>query len=136
MDKPTIQALVWQAADQLFTEGSRPTVANVREITKRGSAGTINEALKGWWHHLSRQIAATEKRPDLPEPIVAAMLQLWDAALTQANTTLLTQQEEAARQVQRAQALQEEAVIAKEQAEQRCVTLQSQTRELTAAQTK
>ena len=31
----TIQEAVWQAAESLMSQGIRPTVANVREITQR-----------------------------------------------------------------------------------------------------
>ena len=78
----TIQEAVWQAAESLMSQGIRPTVANVREITQRGSAGTINDSLKEWWQDLAKRINVNAIHPDIPEPVVAVMQQLWHVALT------------------------------------------------------
>ena len=118
MNKQTIQSAVWQAADQLFAQGIRPTVVSIREITQRGSAGTINASLKDWWSHLSQQIAATDKRPNVPEPIVESLRQLWSAALEQADIALTSHRQEADRLVKEAQGRLAEAVVAQESAQQ------------------
>jgi chromosome segregation ATPase len=126
MDKPTIQAAVWHAADQLFAEGIRPTVANIREITKRGSAGTINQALKDWWHDLSRRVSSNERRPEVPKPVADAMCQLWSASLDRAEHALHAHRENAERQANDAKALQAAAEKRSEQAEQRSRMLEQQ----------
>ena len=80
--------LVMQAADALFKDGIRPTVANIRKITQRGSATTINQALHEWWYALSERITAAESRPDIPEPVFQLASDLWTKALHQADHTL------------------------------------------------
>lgn len=126
MDKPTIQAAVWRAADQLFSAGIRPTVANIREITQRGSAGTINQALKDWWRDLSCRVSTSERRPDIPEPVADAMRQLWACSLDRAEHALHAHREDADRQVNEAMALLAGAEQSKEQAIQRCRVLEEQ----------
>lgn len=126
MEKPTIQTAVWRAADQLFADGVRPTVANIREITKRGSAGTINQALKDWWHDLSHRVTKTERRPDVPEAVADAMCQLWTVSLDRAEHALRTHRENAERQVSEAQALQSDAEKRRTQAELRSRMLEQQ----------
>lgn len=126
MDKPTIQAAVWHAADQLFSAGIRPTVANIREITKRGSAGTINQALKEWWRDLSCRVSAQERRPDVPEPVAEAMCQLWATSLDRAEHALQTYREDAKKQVMQAKAQHALADTSRAQAEERCRSLEEQ----------
>jgi hypothetical protein len=126
MDKPTIQAAVWHAADQLFAAGIRPTVANIREITKRGSAGTINEALKDWWRDLSYRVSTRERHPDIPEPVADAMHQTWTLALECAEQALLSYREDADRQIREAHSLQSVAEQSHEQAMHRCQQLDQQ----------
>lgn len=132
MNKQTIQSAVWQAADQLFAQGVRPTVVSVREITKRGSAGTINASLKDWWAHLSQHIAASDKRPDVPEPIVESLRQLWSAALAQADIALLSHRQESERLVEEAHARQAEAFAAQEKAQLQCAEFAVKIKELTS----
>jgi chromosome segregation ATPase len=126
MDNPTIQAAVWHAADQLFAAGIRPTVANVREITKRGSAGTINQALKDWWRDLSSRVSSRERRPDVPEPVADAMCRLWATSLDRAEHALLAYREDADRQVTEAKALLVTAEKSRGQADIRCRMLEEQ----------
>ena len=83
MRTKSIHDAVWQAADQLMTQGIRPTVANVREITQRGSAGTINDALKDWWQDLAKRMSVHSIHPDIPETVASVMQQLWQLALTE-----------------------------------------------------
>lgn len=132
MNKQTIQSAVWQAADQLFAQGMRPTVVSVREITKRGSAGTINASLKDWWAHLSQQIATSDKRPDVPEPIVESLRQLWTAALEQADIALLSHRQESERLIKEAQERQADALAAQEAALQQCTEFAAKIKELTS----
>ncbi|MBH1969863.1 hypothetical protein FK216_01465 [Moraxellaceae bacterium AER2_44_116] len=99
----TIQEAVWQAAESLMSQGIRPTVANVREITQRGSAGTINDSLKEWWQDLAKRINVNAIHPDIPEPVVAVMQQLWHVALTHGESAFDKFKEEAQLQVDNAQ---------------------------------
>jgi flagellar biosynthesis GTPase FlhF len=130
MDKPTIQAAVWHAADQLFAAGIRPTVASIREITKRGSAGTINQALKDWWHDLSCRVSDRDRRPDIPEPVADAMCQLWAASLERAERSLHVHRVDAERQVKEASASQAAAERSAEQAQRQCRLLEEQLADL------
>ena len=78
----SIQEVVWQAADELMAQGVRPTVANVREITQRGSAGTINDALKEWWQQLAKRISLQQQvEAQIPEEIIGLVQQFWQQAL-------------------------------------------------------
>lgn len=87
MRQLTIQEVVWQAADQLMAQGIRPTVANVREITQRGSAGTINDALKVWWQNIAQRISLQQQiQAELPSEISHLMQQLWQQALVAGET--------------------------------------------------
>lgn len=82
MRQLTIQEIVWQTADQLMAQGIRPTVANVREVTQRGSAGTINDALKVWWQNIAKRISLQQQiQAELPAEISHLMQQLWQQAL-------------------------------------------------------
>ena len=91
MRTQTIQDAVWQAADQLMAQGIRPTVANVREITQRGSAGTINDALKDWWQELAKRMSVQSVHPDLPDTVAALMQQLWQLALIELRNATKTE---------------------------------------------
>lgn len=82
MHSQSIQDAVWKAADTLMAQGVRPTVANVREITQRGSAGTINNILKDWWQQLAKRIALQQHvDAQLPQEIIGLVQQLWQQAL-------------------------------------------------------
>jgi chromosome segregation ATPase len=132
MDKPTIQSAVWHAADQLFADGIRPTVANIREITKRGSAGTINQALKEWWHDLSRRVTTSEQQLDVPDAVADAMRNLWAASLERAENALLAYKEDAERQVAEAKSLHAAAEARSKQTEEQNHALEKQIDELHA----
>lgn len=125
---PTLdtRVLVKQTADELLAEGIRPTVANVRSRTGRGSASTINAALKDWWQELSRRQAAQRNRPELPAPVLEAADRLWEAALLQAHEALSAYRLEAQRKVEEAQAVASAATEAQHVAEARVSTAERQ----------
>ncbi len=101
---PSLQQVVWKAADQLMAQGIRPTVANVREITRRGSAGTINDALKDWWQHLSERLNNRIPRPDVPEPVIELTRQLWEMSLAHGEQAFGALREECLTETQTAKA--------------------------------
>lgn len=82
------RTLVRQTADTLLSEGIRPTVANVRSRTGRGSAGTINAALQEWWQELAARLAQLERHPEIPQAVFRIADEVWKAALEQAEATL------------------------------------------------
>ncbi|MFB9885135.1 DNA-binding protein [Balneatrix alpica] len=90
MDKTRTYDLVFQVADTLLTEGVRPTQQNVRERMGRGSLTTINKALNVWWAELGQRMAEPSV-PNLPEPLVKNMQQLWRDAVFYARDQLANQ---------------------------------------------
>ncbi len=91
---PSIQPAVWPAADQLMAQGIRPTVANVREVTRRGSAGTINDALKDWWQDLAERLSNRIPQPDVPQPVIDMTRELWAKSLAHGEQAFAALREE------------------------------------------
>jgi len=121
-DNPPVEntrALVKRVADELLVEGHRPTVANVRARTGRGSAGTINAALKEWWLDLAARIARVESHPGVPEAITESTSRLWSAALAEAHEALAAYREEADEKVTQAEENAETTLLVCQQAEER-----------------
>lgn len=118
------RVLVKRVADELLAEGHRPTVANVRARTGRGSASTINAALKEWWQELARRIAEARARPDVPSPLLEVADHLWTAALDQAHQALAGYREEADKQVAEATETTRATLLARDEAEKRTSELQ------------
>lgn len=111
------RTLVKRVADELLTEGVRPTVASIRSRIGRGSASTINQALHEWWQELSRRLAAAHSRPDLPQPVAKAADQLWDTALEHADKALAEYRSEADGKVAKAAEIADAALLARNDAE-------------------
>lgn len=124
MSAPSIQDAVWKAADQLMSQGVRPTVANVRAITLRGSAGTINDALRDWWQDLAKRISNRNPAPDVPEPVLKLSRELWDLALAEGARAYQAYRDEAEQLVSAA----EQARIAAENAQQELLVQLTETR--------
>lgn len=125
-DSPPVEntrALVKRVADELLVEGHRPTVANVRARTGRGSAGTINAALKEWWLDLAARIARVESHPGVPEAITESTSRLWSAALAEAHEALAAYREEADEKVIQAEENAKTALLSCQQAESRYAAL-------------
>lgn len=136
---PSIQQAVWQAADELMSQGQRPTVASVREITRRGSAGTINDALKVWWENLAERLSNRIPQPEVPEPVVELTRQLWERALVHGEKAFEQMRTEALEQVRVAGEDRHAALSALEQSglryqelEQRYAALEAGEREMLA----
>jgi chromosome segregation ATPase len=83
---------VFSAADALLVEGHRPTIDRVRLRLGRGSPNTINEHLDRWWGHLGARLRDLPggALPGVPEPVAKALVQLWTAALREAQQMLAT----------------------------------------------
>lgn len=122
----TIQEAVWQAAESLMSQGIRPTVANVREITQRGSAGTINDSLKEWWQDLAKRITVNAVHPEVPEPVVAVMQQLWHVALSHGESAFDKFKADAQQQVDSAQQAKIAALERLQKQENQMTHLQAQ----------
>lgn len=131
---PSIQQAVWKAADQLMAQGVRPTVANVREVTRRGSAGTINDALKDWWQDLAERLSNRIPQPDVPEPVIDMTRQLWEMSLKHGEEAFKTLREESLEQARKAEDERQLAVQALEQQRHRLEDLQARTEHLQAAE--
>lgn len=131
---PSIQQAVWKAADQLMTQGVRPTVANVREVTRRGSAGTINDALKDWWQDLAERLSNRIPQPDVPEPVIEMTRQLWEMSLKHGEEAFKTLREESLEQARKAEDERQLAVQALEQQRHRLEDLQVRAEHLQAAE--
>ncbi|MBV0931805.1 DNA-binding protein [Marinobacterium weihaiense] len=74
-----------EVADQLLSEGIRPTQQNVRERLGSGSLTTINRALNDWWHTLAARIQRRNEHPELPEPVIQLADKTWNRALAYAE---------------------------------------------------
>jgi hypothetical protein len=131
---PSIQQAVWKAADQLMAQGVRPTVANVREVTRRGSAGTINDALKDWWQDLAERLSNRIPQPDVPEPVIEMTRQLWEMSLKHGEEAFKTLREESLEQARKAEDERQLAVQALEQQRHRLEDLQVRAEHLQAAE--
>ncbi|RZU45283.1 plasmid replication DNA-binding protein KfrA [Fluviicoccus keumensis] len=131
---PSIQQAVWKAADQLMAQGVRPTVANVREVTRRGSAGTINDALKDWWQDLAERLSNRIPQPDVPEPVIDMTRQLWEMSLKHGEEAFKTLRVESLEQARKAEDERQLAVQALEQQRHRLEDLQARTEHLQTAE--
>lgn len=93
-------SLAIEAAYVLLEEGVHPSVQAVRERIGQGSATTIHAALKDFWAEVGLRLA----RPDLPEPLVEGVNQLWRAALDQAGASFAEDRQALEQRVQAAEA--------------------------------
>lgn len=117
------RVLVKRVADELLSDGQRPTVANVRARTRRGSASTINAALQEWWQELAARIARAQSQPDMPEAIIESANRLWSAALEQAHDALAIYRAETDKKVAHAEENTKAALLACQQADERYTVL-------------
>lgn len=131
---PSIQQAVWQAADELMAQGQRPTVASVREITRRGSAGTINDALKTWWENLSGRLRSNLPRSDLPEPVAALALKLWETSLEYGEAAFEQLRADSLAQAEQAQKERQATLEALEQRRQQFQALEQRHEALQAVE--
>lgn len=79
---------VWQAADALLMEGSRPTIERVRQKIGRGSPNTVSPLLDTWFKRLGTRVRdprAFAKPSRIPEPVAKAAEHFWDVALSAAR---------------------------------------------------
>ncbi len=116
MSKST-QELVFDAADELLKEGTRPSQQNVRARIGKGSATTIHKALSSWWQQLSSRLQHTEGPDQLPAFLSSALSEIWQQALTQARSNFAESEKQA----------KEQLLAEKQQLE----TMRSETREKT-----
>lgn len=122
----SIQEVVWQAADELMAQGVRPTVANVREITQRGSAGTINDALKEWWQQLAKRISLQQQiEAQIPEEIISSVQHLWQQALVAGEAAFNDFKQQAEDKVIKAEELKIAALERQQRAENLVQTLEA-----------
>lgn len=122
----SIQEVVWQAADELMAQGVRPTVANVREITQRGSAGTINDALKEWWQQLAKRVSLQQQvEAQIPEQIISSVQHLWQQALVAGEAAFNDFKQQAELKVTQAEELKIAALERQQRAENLVQTLEA-----------
>ena len=88
MPASDIASRIRSAAQQLVTEGTWPTVVNVRERLGSGSNTTINNELKAWRQWFLARVSSTTRRPDWPAVLGDAMESLWQRACSIAETHL------------------------------------------------
>lgn len=83
---------VFAAADALLLGGHRPTIDRVRMKLGRGSPNTINEHLDRWWSNLGARLRDLPGQvlPGLPEAVTDSLLQVWQLALRESQSALLS----------------------------------------------
>jgi uncharacterized UPF0160 family protein len=86
---------VFRAADELLSEGHKPTIDRVRVRLGRGSPNTINEHLDAWWAKLGSRLHGLPGReiPQLPQAVSQTLQQLWNQALEGAREAVHGAQE-------------------------------------------
>ena len=95
-----------EAAWAILREGARPTQRGVMDRMGGGSPNTVNEVLKDFWVEVGERL----ERPPLPEPIVAAVDELWSQAVAEAQRTQQAYREAADKEVEAAKDAVEEAL--------------------------
>lgn len=82
---PTTKELVYIAAEELLSEGIKPSQQLVREKIGKGSATTIHRALNEWWVDLGKRLKyQDEKDNGIPVQVQRALDDLWAASCKQA----------------------------------------------------
>jgi len=113
-DDRNTRSRVKRAADELLSDGHRPTVANVRAHIGRGSATTINAALNEWWQELGDRLSKAQSTPPIDGVIVETATRLWEMALEQAHTALAAERAQAERLVSAADERAQDALLARD----------------------
>lgn len=80
-----VRQKIFEIAEELLREGSRPTQQLVRERLGSGSLTTINRALNEWWASLSQRLDQQTQGFDLPEPVIRLSNRLWTESLAYAR---------------------------------------------------
>lgn len=104
-----IYARIRQAAFELVSEGTWPTVAEVRQRLGTGSNTTINNTLKEWRQEFLSRIAVSSRRPDWSPSLVEAFEQIWQKACDEAERQLDSVREETLAQVKELETSQAQA---------------------------
>ncbi|MGE6332523.1 DNA-binding protein [Stenotrophomonas sp. NPDC077659] len=75
---------VHDAADDIVSQGERPTVERIRAHLGTGSPNSVTRHLDSWWGSVGarlRQRAREQERPDVPGAVSALAQRCWNAAL-------------------------------------------------------
>lgn len=84
MEKTTKEQ-VFIAADELLSEGVKPSQLLIRERIGRGSATTIHRALNEWWIDVGERLSRVGPETSIPMPVQKALDDLWRIALKQSS---------------------------------------------------
>lgn len=85
MEKTTKEQ-VFTAADELLSEGVKPSQQLIRERIGRGSATTIHRALNEWWIDVGERLSRVgSAQTNVPMPVQKALDDLWRVASKQAS---------------------------------------------------
>ena len=76
---------VFTTADELLTQGQRPTIERIRVTLGRGSPNTVNRHLDAWWAALSTRLTAQKAQNGLPGVVQSLANKLWETALAQSR---------------------------------------------------
>jgi chromosome segregation ATPase len=104
-----------EAAWAILREGERPTQRSVIDRMGGGSPNTVNEVLKEFWGEVGERL----ERPPLPEPIVAAVDELWRQAVAEARRTQQAYREVADQEIEAAKAAADTALKGEKAAQER-----------------
>jgi len=90
-----VRQKIFEIAEELLREGTRPTQQLVRERMGSGSLTTINRALNEWWASLSQRLDQRTEGFDLPEPVIRLSNRLWTESLAYARREYDVRRQEA-----------------------------------------
>ncbi len=91
----TTREKVYEIADELLRQGTKPTQQNIRDRLGSGSLTTINKALNEWWSNLGQRLDAQVNGYDLPEPVIKLAGKIWSDAVAYANRASENRQKQA-----------------------------------------
>jgi uncharacterized protein (DUF3084 family) len=124
-------ALIFAAADELKTQGLKPTLAEVREVLGAGSYSTISTGMRKWRAHANNKHAGMEVPEPIQQELTKAGCELWTVAQRLAEAAWNGEREEMLRAQADLEREQSEAAEVASQATREVETLTARLAQLT-----